>query len=511
MSTLVLKGATIVDGTGAAPFPGNVYVSGNRILDIGNFASPAGSKTIDCSGLIVAPGFIDAHSHSDLQVLDNRPEKLLQGVTTELVGNCGFSPYPCNGRSAELREFANGIFCGNNSWSWTDFQSYGSEVRSKCRTGVLSLVGHGSLRVAYSGHQLGPLPDEVNRKMEEALESALEQGAAGLSTGLMYSPGSSAPPEELDRLSRIVARHDKLCTTHMRDYSDLLCEAVTEQIAIAQHTGCRLQISHLQAVGSRNWFRQADAIESIECAFAAGVDVAFDCYPYTRGATVLTQTLPQWTLEGGLPRLLARLSDAGERAKIALEMNQSLAQGWSGILIAGLRSAARQDLIGHSLEEIAERWHKEPAIVAFDLLLLECGAVNILEINQSEENLRRALTHPLSIVISDGFYVTGRPHPRLHGTFPYLLGEICRNRKWLSLAEAVHKITDKPAQRLGLRERGQVRRGYYADLTVFDEATVDSHATYENPSVPPVGIRHVFREGHALVRDGQLVANEVRD
>jgi dihydroorotase/N-acyl-D-amino-acid deacylase len=509
MTALFLKGATIVDGTGAAPFPGNVFVSGNRISDIGNLDPPPGAEVIDCSGLVVAPGFIDGHSHSDLQVLENRPEKLLQGVTTEVVGNCGFSPYPCNDRAAELREFANGILCGNDSWSWPDVQSYTSDIQSKCRTGVLSLVGHGSLRVAFAGHELGPLSEAVLRAMEQALDNALEQGAAGLSTGLMYSPGSSAPVEELDRLSEIVARHGKLVASHMRDYSDFVCEAVAEQIGIAQRTGCRLQISHLQAVGPRNWPKQDDALKTIEEASRLGVDIAFDCYPYTRGATVLTQILPQWALEGGFAGLVNRLASTSERDRIATEMNRSLAQGWAGVLIAGVRSSLRQDLIGLSIEEIAQFRHQEPAMAALDLLLEEGGAVNMLEINQSEENLRQVLTHPLSIVISDGFYVNGRPHPRLHGTFPYLLGEISRRRKWLTLPEAVHKITDKPAQRFGLLQRGQVRRSYYADLTVFDEALIHSPATYDDPAIAPVGICYVIREGQVLVRRGQLVAKKL--
>jgi dihydroorotase/N-acyl-D-amino-acid deacylase len=507
MRGLFLKGGTVVDGTAAAPFSGNVFVSGGRIADIGNLAPPERAEVIDCAGLIVAPGFIDGHSHSDLQVLDNRPEKVLQGVTTEVVGNCGFSPYPCNDRAADLREFANGIFCGNDSWSWPDAQSYCSDVQSKCRTGVLSLIGHGSLRVAFAGHKLGPLAEPVLGAMEQALNTALQQGATGLSTGLMYSPGSSAPLEELDRLSAIVARHGKLVATHMRDYSDLVCEAVAEQIGIAQRTGCRLQISHLQTVGPRNWPKQDEALEIIEEASRQGVDVAFDCYPYTRGATVLTQLLPQWALEGGFAGLVSRLSGTDERIRIATEMNRNLAQGWAGILIAGVRSSAGQELLGLSIEEIAHGRHLEPAMAALELLVEEVGAVNMLEINQSEENLRQVLTHRLSTIISDGFYVNGRPHPRLHGTFPYLLGEISRRRKWLSLTEAIHKITDKPAQRFGLRERGQVRRGYYADVTVFDEALIDSPATYDDPAIAPVGICHVIREGRVLVRGGRVVAN----
>jgi dihydroorotase/N-acyl-D-amino-acid deacylase len=203
--------------------------------------------------------------------------------------------------------------------------------------------------------------------------------------------------------------------------------------------------------------------------------------------------------------LLGRLSDANERHHIAVQMDRSLAQGWAGILISALPSAKNRDLIGRSIAEIAQLRRAEPATVALDLLVEEKGAVNMLEINQSEENLRRALTHPLSIIITDGFYVDGLPHPRLYGSFPYLLGELCRKRKWLTLPEAVSKITSRPAERFGLRQRGLLKRGYYADITVFNPVEVNSPATYENPAESPIGIRYVLREGRMLVENGNLV------
>jgi N-acyl-D-amino-acid deacylase len=504
MSTILLHGGTVVDGSGGEPFAADVLVAQDRIAAIGADLRPADVNRIDCSGLVIAPGFIDAHSHSDLQVLENRPEKLLQGATSEVVGNCGFSPYPAWANVGELREFANGILHGGDHWGWPDAQTYLRDVSSRCRTGVLSLVGHGSLRIAHAGHRLGPLSQDDLGAMERSLDDLLGQGASGFSSGLMYSPGASAPVTELDALCRVVARRGLIYATHMRDYGDSLGEAVSEQVGIARRTGCRLQISHLQAVGPRNWPKQEAAIEAIEDAHRDGVDVAFDCYPYTRGSTVLTQLLPQSALDGGMNALLGRLSDANQRHHIAVQMDRSLAQGWAGILISALPSAKNRDLIGRSIAEIAQLRHAEPATVALDLLVEEKGAVNMLEINQSDENLRRALTHPLSIIITDGFYVDGLPHPRLYGSFPFLLGELCRKRKWLTLPEAVSKITSRPAQRFGLRQRGLLKRGYYADITVFNPAEVNSPATYENPAESPIGIRYVLREGRMLVENGNL-------
>lgn len=218
----------------------------------------------------------------------------------------------------------------------------------------------------------------------------------------------------------------------------------------------------------------------------------------------MTQLLPQYAMEGGVRGLLSRLKDSVDRKSIALELDRTTAQGWSGILISAIRSPARQHLVGLNIAEIAETWKTEPTEVVLDLLIQEECAVNILEINQSEENLKRTLTHPLSVIISDGIYVNGRPHPRLYGTFPYFLGEFCRRRKWLSLEEAIQKITSKPAQRFGIESRGKVQTGYYADIAVFDPDEIDSAATYENPRVAPGGIHYVLREGKALIRSGRV-------
>ena len=330
------------------------------------------------------------------------------------------------------------------------------------------------------------------------LAESLQEGACGMSSGLMYAPGSSAPMEELEALCRVVEREGKIYATHMRNYSDKLIEAVDEQLQLASRTGCRLQISHFQAVGARNWHLQAQALERIEAARVKGVDVGLDCYPYVRGSTVLTQVLPQWALDGGTDAFLARLRDPIERKTIARETEADLAQGWENIFISAVGSLENRPLVGSSIVDAAELRGCEPVEAAFDLLQEENGQVNILEINQSEENLRQVLTHAESNIISDGFYVKGNPHPRLYGTFPFLLGEIARDRKWLTLAEAIYKITALPAMRLNMRDRGRLAPGFHADVTVFDPAAIDGPANYENPTLPPAGIAHVFRSGKRI-------------
>jgi N-acyl-D-aspartate/D-glutamate deacylase len=496
---VLFRGGTLIDGSGAPPRSGDLLISGETIAELDSLEAPADARVIDCRGLAVAPGFIDSHSHSDLQVLENQREKVAQGVTAEVVGNCGFSPYPAPGNLKLLHDFANGIFCGDGDWGWPSAKAYLERAQNSPATSVFSLAGHGSLRIACAGNRAGPLSAKELDWMEQTLAELLKEGACGFSTGLMYAPGSGAEFEELERLCRVVARHGKTYATHMRDYGDHLEEAVDEQLELARRTGCRLQISHLQAVGPRNWDKQRIVLEKIENAAAGGMDVGFDCYPYTRGSTVLTQLLPQWALDGGIDGLLARLADQTERKRIAAETEATLAQGWSGILISSVESPSNSALIGRTIAAIAEDRAREPVETVFDLIHEEHGRVNMLEVNQSEPNLRQTLAHPLSCIISDGFYVKGRPHPRLYGTFPLLLGEISRKRAWLTLAEAVHKITGKPAGRFKIAKRGRLERGYIADVVVFDPDTIDSPATYESPTLAPTGIRHAFRNGVEVI------------
>jgi dihydroorotase/N-acyl-D-amino-acid deacylase len=285
----------------------------------------------------------------------------------------------------------------------------------------------------------------------------------------------------------------------MRSYSAGLLAAAREQIQLAETSGCRLQISHLQTAGRANWQSQQPTLREIELARQRGIDIEFDIYPYQCGSTVLTQLLPQWTLDGGAEALLRRLRDPQTRTGIAEEMRRSTAKQWSDVTISSVETAANEALVGKTVEQIAEERGCDPESCAMDLLLEEDAAVNIISFNQSEDNLRELLTHPLCSVITDGFYVKGKPHPRLHGTYPELLGNLVRDKHWMPLAEALHKSTGKPAARLQLKDRGLLKPGYRADITIFDPASISSHATYEDPARTPGGIRAVIKNGRIVL------------
>jgi N-acyl-D-amino-acid deacylase len=511
---LVIRGGTVVDGTGAGAFVADVGVVGDTIAALGEIAAGQGRRVVDASGLHVAPGFIDIHTHSDPDVLayPTADSRVRQGVTTELAGNCGGSAAPLAGLGvAERRE----------EWKedgldadWTDVASYLSRVeRSGISVNHALLVGQGTLRSNAIGDVDRALSAEEMRAVARALEEALDQGVFGLSTGLEYVPGRYAPPSEIVALARLVARRGGLYATHVRDEEARLLEAVAEAIEVGRVTGVRVEISHLKAAGEANWPKQQPALDLIESARRDGVAVLADAYPYTAYSTGLTILLQGWAREGGATAILGRLRDRETRARIRREVEVQVEEdpgGWDRVVVSRVKSEKNRAVaVGKSVVEIGTAWGIDPAAACLRLLEEEETAVSFVGHAMSPGNVERVLRHPLVMIGSDGSSMApvgkaaeSRPHPRSYGTFARVLGFYARERGAFDLPTAVRKMTSLPADQIGLAERGRIARGRKADLVVFDAAKVCDTATFEDPHRYPEGIPLVVVNGVAVVERG---------
>lgn len=503
---ILLSGGTIIDGTGKKAWRGDVLIQNGIISEVGIIAPSSEMQVVDCSGLTVTPGFIDVHSHSDLEALEHRPEKIQQGVTTEVVGNCGFSLFPALPISGLVPSFD--IFCRRGDRTWRDAAHYFDDVDAAgSRTNIAALTGHGTLRAHSAGTGSGKLDSVTKRELHDQLIVCLEQGAKGLSTGLNEVPSSHADFEELLDLCRITRRFAALYTTHLRDYKFQLLEAVQEALDLGRQAQIPVQLSHLQAVGQKNWHKMDAVLELVEQARREGVDVGIDAYPYVAGSAGLTQLLPTWTLEGGTAALIWRLSDPATRSRIAEETDAGMSNTWADIVIASQGPEAPEAAIGKTVQQVADERGCSGIDAALDLLHESGGAVCIISFNQSEENLRKVLTHPLTSIISDGLLHEGKCHPRTFGAFPTFLGKFVREKRWFTLEEAIHKVTALPSRRFGLERRGTLECGAWADITVFDSEKIGTRSDYLEPDHRPEGFAHVLVNGAFEIRDGGLVEN----
>jgi N-acyl-D-amino-acid deacylase len=502
LSELLLSGGTVVDGSGGPPRACDILLSGRRIADIGSIRTTNAAETIDCSGLTIAPGFIDVHSHGDHEVLRHLPNKIMQGVTTEIVGNCGFSlfPYLRNSRQGVTDD----IFQGDGIPRMSSAIEYFDALeRTQPLLNVAALTGHSTLRGGVAEARPALAEDEM-RSMEALLEDNLNAGSFGLSTGLNCMPGGFARQDELVRLCRLLKPHEAFYTTHVRDYKFKVIEAVDEAIAVASASRAALQISHMQVVGKKNWHRLEIALEHIERARADGIDIAMDAYPYLAGSCSLIQFLPEWCQEGGIPALLNRLAVVSLRERIAQETDEYMSNTWDDVMICSVTSERNRSVIGKSIARIAGERDRGAPETALDLLEEEQGYVFVISFNNDEEHLRRVITHPLTAVITDGLVMSGVSHPRTFGTYPKFLGEYIREKKWMSLAEAIVKTSALAARRFRLRERGVLKAGNFADVIVFDAAHIGTNADYGDPAREPEGIHHVLVNGEFAVRSGRL-------
>jgi N-acyl-D-aspartate/D-glutamate deacylase len=521
MYDLLVRGARVVDGTGNPWYRADVAVRSGRIAAIARESLGSGSarKVIDAAGLVLAPGFIDIHTHSDTAVLaaPGAEAKLRQGVTTEVLGNCGISIAPVTDEHLEdLRNYALPIMgYPTVPWTWRSLTGYWEAVRQASpAVNVATFIGLGSVRCAVMGYREGAPTTAEMAAMERLVDEAMEQGGVGVTTGLVYAPGTYSSVEEIWALARVAARHGGVYSSHIRDQGEGFLDSIDETLEVGRRTGIPVIVAHHKVVGERNWGKVTRSLAMLDEARRQGLDTGSDVYPYLAGSTTMTALLPPWALEGGHEAMLARLADPATRARIQRDWAEGIlgwdnrvgSLGFRNILINFVGGAANQDLVGLSLADAAGRRGRGGDVGGFllDLLLEERGQAGNIQVACREEDLRQVLAHPATSVGSDGLHVGKRPHPRLHGTFPRILGEYVREQQVLSLEEAIRKMTSLTARRLGLPGVGLIEEGYRADLTLFDPTTVIDRATYDDPVRPPEGITYVVVGGRVAVADGQV-------
>ncbi len=526
MVDLLIKNGQLVDGTGAPAVKMDVAISDGRIVQVGPSLDLDSDRTIDASGLVVCPGFIDIHSHTDATIILNpRAEsKIRQGVTTEVVGNCGMSAAPLTKEfMADLKDHLtiNSDFGATDTLgeSWQTFGEYIDHLNAlPLGINMMPLVGFGTLRSAVMGHKIGPpTPGEMAR-MEELLEQSLDAGAAGLSTGLEYVPESFAKTEELIQLCKVVARKHKLYATHMRSEAQTLFPAIEEAIRTSEESGCRLQISHLKLGGEFNWGKTEQLFELLENAVARGVRLSWDQYPYTAWGTGLVDYIPAWVNKDGHEQLVKYLSDRETRKKIRQEIDEQIERGdhayntapWENVQIAMVRSKNNKALMGRRIADIAEERGVDPFDFIFDLLIAEKGMVKTLVFCMDEADIKTILQHPQTIISSDARAVAtygelskGSPHPRYYGAFPRILGKYVREENLMTLETAIMKMTSMPAKIMGLDTRGTLAPGMVADITIFNPDTVKDLASFENPHQYSRGIEKVIMAGSIIIDHGE--------
>lgn len=509
--TYVIRGGLLIDGSGADATEADIVVSGGRIDDVlpAGTCGLSGRAVVDAAGCVVAPGFIDAHSHADNAFLRDEDDltKVMQGVTTEVVGNCGFSLAPLTtgpGRAANEDAMRKTFPVATTSWTSTaDLYALHDErgsVINQC-----PLVGHNALRLAVlGGSGRRPTPDELG-EMRGLLEDALSEGAFGLSSGLMYAPGVYADPAELSHLT--AALEHRVYATHVRNESFALPDSIEEALASVSRRDSRLQISHLKSTGTANVGLVDDAIALLDRARADGVLVTHDVYPYTAASTILAACLPPWMQEGGVDATLDRLRDPAalidarqwiESGEHRWENTIDLAGGYDGILVSATPSHTHE---GQTLAQAADELGCAPFEALVEILLSERLQATMVEFSLSDSDLDAAFRSPWTCIGSDGLSpgLGGKYHPRLYGSFPVAIRRFVRERGLVSLPEMIRRVTSLPAAIFGLTDRGVVRRGAVADLVLFDPETIDHPGDYVNPDVPVVGIERVIMAGRTVV------------
>lgn len=517
--TTYISNVNIIDGTGKAAFMGSVLIKDDKIARISedNDASLEANadRVIDGEGLTLAPGFIDTHSHSDLKVL-SEPEllpKLHQGITTEVLGQDGISmaPLPIEYIEPWKKNLA-GLDGTDDALSWT-YQNTKEYLRLVADAAPALnesyLLPHGNVRMEAMGLDNRPAGKEDIQRMCEIVRREMEAGCLGLSSGLIYMPCAYGQTEELIEMCKVVAQYDGVFVVHQRSEADDILLSMDEILRIGKESGVAIHFSHFKVCGKQNWDKIDEMLAKLDKAKAAGIMCSFDQYPYVAGSTMLGVILPPWVHDGGTDKVVERLQDEGLREKMKEDIANGI-DGWDnfiqfagteGIYITSVVSEKNQDVVGLSLEQLGEKRGKNALDAAFDLLAEEKNAVGMVDFYGTEEHVVKIMKRPEMNLCTDGL-LSGKPHPRVYGSFPRVLGKYVREERQLTLEEAVRKLSGKAADALHIKNRGYIREGYYADLCIFNPETITDKGTFTEPEQFPEGIEYVLVNGEVALAKG---------
>lgn len=517
MLDVLIKNGRIVDGTGSPWLRGEIGIQGGKIVLVRPRIRDQADRVIDAAGSVVAPGFIDMHTHSDLRVFADPQEdsKLLQGITTALIGQDGLSVAPIDeaNKAPMAKRVAGLLGSPLAEWPWNSMGEFLDRLQSlPPATHTLMLIPHGAVRATVLGWEDRPAtPGEIGR-MGQILAQAFAEGGVGFSTGLIYPPGMYADRAELTELCRVTGECGGFFVVHMRNEGTYVMDAIREVAEICLEAGCPLHISHLKVAGRANWGKAGEVLALIDSYRNRGAEITFDQYPYGAGSTMLNAVIPPRFHSGGTEALLRRLEDPRIREEIRRVQEKLTPErwdnsvdlcGWDGIWVSAVKTDANRFAEGKSIAEIAKATGKRPIDVVCDLLVQEDDAVTMITFYGCEEDVKAIMRHDCMTLCSDGI-VGGKPHPRVYNTCARFLGKYVREEKVLSLPQAIRRMTSFPAQRLGLQDRGLLREGMAADITVFDPDTIIDKGTFAEPNQHPIGISHVLVGGQVAVEDGKL-------
>ncbi|MFT8347941.1 N-acyl-D-amino-acid deacylase family protein [Clostridium saccharoperbutylacetonicum] len=519
MKWMIINGI-IVDGTNKLAYSGDLIINDDTIIEIGDLKSKKENMDyiVDAKGLIVSPGFIDTHSHSDLEILSNQniKPKIYQGITTEVLGQDGISMAPLPSEYVkDWRKNLSGLEGDSDeiSWNYNTVKDYFNAIENKgLISNVCYLVPHGNIRMEAMGLSADKADKENLEQMKIILRRELESGAIGLSSGLIYIPCAYGDTEELIELCKVVAEYNKIFVVHQRSEANEIIESMKEIIRIGKESGVKIHFSHFKICGKNNWHKIEQIISLIEEAEKEGVKISFDQYPYDAGSTMLSVIIPPWVHSGGTNKMLERIKSVELREKIIKEIYETNCDwdnfvefaGIDGIYITSVKTDKNKNIIGKNLKELGEIRNQDPIEATLNLLIEEENAVGMIDYYGSEEHIIQFMKRSEQNFCTDGL-LGGKPHPRVYGAFPRVLGRYVRELKSLALEEAIFKMTDKSATTMGIKDRGRIQTGFKADIVIFDKDKIIDKGTFIQPEQYPEGIAYVIVNGIIIIKDNEYI------